>query len=975
MENPLIRKSQKGISAAEETKSRHISSFPIVAIGGSAGSFPAIESFFGNMPTDSGMAFVIILHLAPHVESKLSSVIQHYTSMKVVEATDGLVVEPNSVYIIPPNCDMGIHNRALLLLSTNISGIRQPIDYFFQSLADDQWNLAIAIVLSGMGADGETGIRMIKENLGLTIAQDPETAQYASMPLAAIDTNLIDFVAAPDEMPLKITQFMNHPVFDHEAAIDELRLSPKRNTAIQKIIMMLRTQTGNDFALYKKSTVVRRIDRRVAFHQFLDYSEYVDYLKEHPKEIQILLKELLIGVTKFFRDSAAFDSLKSSITELLSRKDENEPLRVWVAACSTGEEAYSIAMLLIECVTETKNFGARTIQIYATDLDQQALEHARIGMYHSNITADVSPQRLERFFRREEGRYQVKKEIRDIIVFASQNIIIDPPFIKLDLLCCRNLLIYFTAELQKKVIPLFYYSLNPDGIMFMGPAETIGGFVDMFAVVDPKWKLFRRKSGKIVLGNIAEFPFNFGRQQPRKFLDKITPEVNKRTIGDTFNKVLIDNFSPASVLINDKGDILYNNGNTGRFLELPRGETVVNNIYKLAKEEFQYAIGTGIEQALKAPAEIFSTIVMFHEGQDLVPIDVQCLAISEPEQHPLILIAFQQQALVSRATDLTVSGKDHKGMEMLKKELVFTKQKLTSTVERMDFSLEKLKLGNEELQSINEELQSTNEEALTTKEEMQSLNEELMTINIQYQSKAEELTLLNNDMKNLLDSTEVRTLFLDNDLKILRFTPSLRQIFNLIPSDVGRPIGHIVSNFETPLEENIIRKVIDTLAVEVVDLKLKDGDWYRLRVMPYRTLDNYISGAVLTLTPITDYKRIETGFEIAKRYLNQNIENITNPTAHLDNHGRIVVANSKFADFCNMQVDKLPLKTVDDLLNRHLNPDLISIIHQCLKQAETISRNFELDGSHSGVYLISATPVFETPHTTTFIIFTIHAQR
>jgi two-component system CheB/CheR fusion protein len=972
MENPLIRKSPKGISSGEKNKPGQKLSFPIVALGGSAGSFPAYESFFRNMPADSGMAFIVILHLAPHLESRISSVIQNYTSMKVIEATDGVVVEPDSVYIIPPNRDMGIHNRKLLLMATADKIIRQPIDYFFQSLANDQWNMAIAIVLSGMGADGETGVRMIKENLGLTIAQDPETAEFPSMPLAAIDTNVIDFVTTPEEMPLKIIQFMHHPIFDHQAATDGSHGSPKVNTAIQKILMMLRTQTGNDFALYKKSTVTRRIDRRVAFHQFLDYNEYVNYLTGHPEEIEALLKELLIGVTKFFRDIAAFESLKTNITELLSHKEENEPLRIWVAACSTGEEAYSIAMLVVECVTEAKRLGPKTVQIYATDLDRRALEHARIGMYHSNITADVSPERLERFFTKVEGRYQVKKEIRDIIVFAPQNIVKDPPFIKLDLLCCRNLLIYFTAELQKRIIPLFFYALNPDGIMFMGPAESLGAFGDMFTVIDPRWKLFRRKDGKIVLSNIVDFPFSFTKQAPTRALEKIRPETTNRTIGETFNKVLMERFSPASLLINDKGDILYNNGKTSRFLEFPRGETTVNNIYNLAKEEFQYAIGIGIEQALQSPGQTFSTIVMFQEGLDLHPIDVQCLAILEPEQYPSVIIAFQQQALLTRLKDLPVSNKDSQGTDQLKKELVFTKQKLSNTVERMDSSLEKLKLGNEELQSINEELQSTNEEALTTKEEMQSLNEELMTINIQYQSKAEELTLLNNDMKNLLDSTEVRTLFLDNDLRILRFTPSLRQIFNLIASDVGRPIAHIVSNFETPLEESMIRDVIDTLAVEVVDLKLKNGDWYRLRIMPYRTLDNYISGAVLTLIPITDYKRMESGLQVVRNYLSQHLEQTAEPTAHLDNHGKILVANQKFADFVDVSIDELPLKTIRDLLNPHSKEDLIGFINQSLQLAETISRQFELMGNHSGIYRLSATPVFETPNTTSFIIFAIH---
>jgi len=960
----------------DSEKKANAFSFPIIAIGGSAGSFSAYEKFFSQMPPDSGMAIVIIMHLDPLHKSQLVEVTQRYTSIPVIEAADGMDVEPDHVYIIPANKDMGIHNRKLLLLpASKLHGIRQPIDYFFQSLANDQWSQAVAIVLSGMGADGETGMRMIKENLGLTVVQDPDTADYDSMPLAAIGTNLIDFVLPPESMPLKIIQYLKHPVIAEEGN-KETRNSTRYINALQKILMLLRAHTGHDFSLYKNSTISRRIDRRVAYYQFTDYARYAAYLNDNPEEITTLFNELLIGVTKFFRDAAAFDSLKNSLIDIVRNKRAEEPIRIWIAGCSTGEEAYSVAMLLMESINEQKQMPIGKIQIYATDLDAPALAHARSGLYHENIAAEISPERLKQFFFREEDRYRVKKELRDMIVFAQQNLIKDPPFIKLDLVCCRNMLIYFTPELQKKIIPLFYYALNPDGIMFMGPAETIGGFTDLFRSADAKWKIFRRLEGKVTVGNIIDFPFHAVKQPSAHLIpDEVNMPKQKRPVTDLFNKVLIEKFLPPSVLVNERGDILYNNGNTGKYLQLPRGETVINNILKLAREELKYTLSSTLQQALLVDEIIVSENVSFRDDKLARIVSIKATAVREPGMAPLVLILFEDQGFIKRnkkdAGQLNLT--DNAALKEIKKELVYTKQQLITTVEEMEGSIEKLRMSNEELQSTNEELQSTNEESLTTKEEMQSLNEELMTVNSQYQAKAEELTRLNNDMKNLLDATEVCTLFLDNELNIVRYTPKVRHLFNLIASDIGRPISHVVSNFDQPVDVNYIREVIDTLTIKTSDIRTTANEWYRMRIMPYRTLDNYIAGVVVTLTPITDYKQMQSTLAALKEYSASILNETPQATLQLDKGLLITGANTAaLALFELFENDVLGLKA-DELFKQKWKTGVpAEILKRCLLERKEVSAAITVKGKQAKTFQLHAMPFLEQTDTTPLLILKIY---
>jgi len=921
-------------------------SFPIVGIGGSAGSFPSFEKFFTHLPADSGMAFVLIFHLDPHHKGQVSELIQNYTAMPVVEAHDGLVVEPDHVYIIPPNKDMGIHNRKLLLLKpAKPNGYQQPIDYFLQSLADDQWNKAVGIIFSGMGSDGETGIRMIKEKLGMAMAQDPDTAKYNSMPLTAISTNLVDYVLSPEEMPLKLIQYLNHPVLAEDAS-DQVRTAIENANSIQKILMLLRSQTGHDFSLYKKSTITRRIDRRIAFHQIPDYAAYVNFLRENPQEIDVLFNELLIGVTKFFRDAPAFESLKAKARELINKKGNGEPFRVWIAGCSTGEEAYSIAIQLIECMEEMNKGEWPKLQLFATDLDAEAIDHARTGVYFDNIMADVSSARLDKFFIKKDNTFQVKKELREMIVFAQHNLIKDAPFTRLDLLCCRNVMIYLTTELQKKIIPIFNYSLNVGGIMFMGPAETIGGFTEMFVSLDPKWKIYERKDGNALVGRMIDFPFHVARQYPLNTMkiDDVEKQVNKRSVADTFNRILLENFTPSSVLVNERGDILYSNGKTGKFLELPSGEAVMN-IHKMAREELRYVVGNIIHQARNQKGEVSINDIKLKDGDLVKLINLRATLLEETGLRGLVLVIFEDKGYLKKTGGRPkADDKSKVAVEELEKELVYTKQQLNSTIEQMETSLEELKSTNEELQSTNEELQSTNEESLTTKEEMQSLNEELMTINMQYQSKAEELTRINNDMKNLLDSTEIGTIFLDNKLDILRYTPQVRKLFNLIPSDVGRPITHVVSNFDNSGIEDEIKEVIETLANKEIEVKTKTNEWYRVRIMPYRTLDNFISGAVLTFTLVTGYKQLEHTLE----HMRQNIDVLTHlytdPLIRINENYDILSANQAFYDAFDIKEDALGKPFITSVSQFIKTEPLAKLLNKAKAGAGINSEDFVLAG-------------------------------
>lgn len=826
--------------------------FPVVGIGCSAGGLSALEKFFAYAPADSGMAFVVVQHLAPAHVSALPELLQRTTRMPVLEAKDGMRIEPDKVYVIPPNRDLSLlHDTLHLLDPFEPHGLRLPIDFFLKSLATDRKGMAIGVILSGMGSDGMFGLRAIKENAGLTLAQEPASASADSMPSAVIKAGLVDIIDVPEELPARIIAFLGHPALARQP---KSAAETATQSDLEKIIVLLRNRSGNDFSLYKTNTLLRRIERRIALHQLSDIASYVRYLRGNPPEIDLLFKELLIGVTNFFRDPAVWETLRSTVLPaLLAQQPTGKTLRAWVPACSSGEEAYTLAMTFKETLEQGELDRHFELLIYATDLDPDAVEKARGGRYPTNIAGDVSPERLARFFVEEANGYRIRKEIREMVVFAPQNIISDPPFTKLDILSCRNLLIYFRAQLQQKLLPLFHYALNPDGLLILGSAETVGNLSHRFAPADNKLRIFRRLDQPLSLSEV-EFPAGKARD-PRQPAG--TPLlIHVENIGQLTDQLIQQNYAPAAVLVNSDGDVLYISGRTGRYLEPAAGKFNMN-IHAMARDGLREALTGVIQRALREPQPIHlnGLQVGTNGGTQIVNVTVQALEKPDPLRGQVIIVFRDMEtpyprrkgrkSVVSEAT------------EALEQKLQQTREALQVTHEEMQTSVEELKSSNEELQSTNEELQSTNEELTTSKEEMQSLNEELQTVNAELQSKVSILTWEQNDMENLLNSTEIATVFLDKAMKLRRFTAHATHLFKLIPSDVGRPLSDVVTDLDYTKLTVDAQEVLNTLAFQEKEVGTHDGRCFRVRIMPYRTQDSVIDGVVITFTDISELKTLQ----------------------------------------------------------------------------------------------------------------------
>ena len=832
------------------------SDFLIVGIGASAGGLEALEQFFGNMPTNNGLAFVVIQHLDPTRVDIMPELLQRITTMKVLQANDGIKVKPNCIYVIPPNKSMSLLNGALHLFApVELRGLRLPIDIFFRSLADDRQEKSIGIILSGMGSDGSLGMKAIKEKNGTTLVQDPASAKYDSMPRSAIEAASADIVAPADKLPAKLIAFLKIiPVVNTDS-----NLESKNKSNLDKIIILLREQSGHDFSLYKKNTLFRRVERRMGIHKIDKIQNYVCFLQENPKETEILFKELLIGVTSFFRDTAVWERLKENVLpDLMNELPDGHVLRAWVAACSTGEEAYSLAIVFKEALEKINKHKKLTLQIFATDLDHDAIDKARKGSFSKKIADDVSPERISGFFTVEAEGYRVKNAIREMVVFASQDVIKDPPFTKLDILTCRNMLIYMESELQKKLMALFNYSLNPGGIMLLGTAETLGSHNDGFKELDAKLKIYKRSS-IIMPPELIDFPSSFYQNKAMKTEKKTSPKIveNIQTLAD---QILLQRFAPASVMVNDQGDILYITGRTGKYLEPVAGKANWN-IYAMAREGLDHELPGALRKAMQNfDAVIVRNIkIGTNGGTHFVDITVQ--RIENPNSiRGMIMIVFTDVSTVVEH-DVANPKKRQRSSTGRQKELEIelkrSNEETQSIREEMQTSQEELKSTNEELQSTNEELQSTNEELTTSKEEMQSLNEELQTVNIELQSKVSDFVRANDDMKNLLNSTEVATLFLDKDLNIRRFTDQVIKIFKLRNVDIGRPFTELVTDLQYPEIESHALQVIKTLISIETAIETHDKRWFNIRIMPYRTLDDRIDGLVITFSDISKPKKLE----------------------------------------------------------------------------------------------------------------------
>lgn len=878
--------------------------FYIVGMGGSAGSLEAFKQFFRNMPVNSGAAFVLISHLDPTHKGMMPELLQRYTKMKVFEAGDGMKVMPDCVYFIPSNKDMAIlHGILQLLEPTAIRGLRLPIDFFFKHLAQDQQEMAVGVILSGMGTDGTAGLKIIKEHLGMVMVQEPETASYDSMPRSAIDTGHIDYIAPVEVLPSKLLSYIKQSSSPHEEYIGT---EEKVLSTLQKISVLLRGETGNDFSLYKKNTILRRIERRMSVHGIATMKQYVRFLQDNPSEIDMLFKELLIGVTNFFRDPEAFELLKNTVVpDILKSKAKDRTARVWVPGCSTGEEAYSVAIIFSECMSKMKLKGDFKVQIFATDIDKAAIDKARQGIYPENIASDISTERLKHFFTKEDNRYQINKDIREMVVFAPHNVTMDPPFTKLDLVSCRNLLIYLTPELQKKLVALFHYSLKPNGVLILGTSETVGRATDLFSTADAKWKIYHRLQSLQTQAGTVDFAHFYREALPAE-RGGLKHAAESTSVTEIAHRLLLDDFTPPAVLINDQGDVVYIHGRTGKYLEPPVGKANMN-IFAMAREGLGIELPSAIREAKSKNKLITLKGIKVKTNGDFQYIDLTVKPVVQSGIQQLLYMLVFEDAAIPLKAEKTISGRgglSSRSKEInieLEKELKHTKELLQTTTEEMQLSQEELKSTNEELQSTNEELQSTNEELSSSKEEMQSLNEELMTVNAELQVKIDESTQAYSDMKNMFNRTEIATIFLDNDLNIRKYTPPVNEIFKVIQSDVGRPISHIVSNLQYDDIVADVRRVLDSLTYKEADIQTREGHWYNMRIMPYRTHNNAIDGVVINFIDITAMKEMEmaliekeTSAQKSRMLAEGIIATVREPLIILDADFKVVNANKSF---------------------------------------------------------------------------------
>jgi two-component system CheB/CheR fusion protein len=851
----------------------------IVGIGASAGGLEALEAFLSHVPTDSGLAYVVIQHMDPTHQGMLTDLLQRVTAIPVTQVTDGIAVRPNCVYVIPPNTDLSVEGSSLRLSApTAKRGLRLPIDHFFESLAERTAPPGIGVILSGMGSDGTVGLGAIKASGGATFVQDPTSAKFGGMPSSAIAAKVADKIAPADALPGLIMAGVHDAPRRTPSAAVAPAAPAETSGDLSEVFDLLLARTGRDFSQYKPNTVNRRLERRMSLRQIDQLATYVAYLRENPQEIDLLFKELLIGVTSFFRDPAEWDSLMEALAESLTSRAPSQVLRAWVAGCSTGEEAYAMAIICREALEAKSPSKSPAVQIFATDLDPDAINRARAGVYPASIAADISPERLKRFFIESEHGYTVSKSIRETVIFAPHDVTQDPPFTKLDVVSCRNVLIYLTPKAQRKLFPVFHYALKPGGLLFLGTSENVGKPGAHFAPAQGKARLFRRLdpapgAARVYLENRAR----------RTVATSAAPAAPAATAARAAfhgslqaeaERLLLEQFAPAAVLVNSTGDILFVSGRTGKYLEPAAGKANWN-LFAMAREGLRQELGAGFRKALRLQQSVTRRQVMVESarGDHAVDVTVQFIT-DEGILHGMLAVVFRDAATPRAKAAAPRAGAPVTAARVaeLTKELSQAQRDVRAGREHMQASQEELSTVNEELQSSNEELQSTNEELTTSQEEMQSMNEELQTLNQELQARVDTLSHLTNDMKNLLDKTEIATVFLDHKLCVRLFTAGSSRIFPLIAGDVGRPIMDFASALQYPAFADDAREVLRTLTVHEQPAATRDGGWVLVRIMPYRTLENTVDGVTITFSDITASRAREDQLRATQVGLEEHIE-------------------------------------------------------------------------------------------------------
>lgn len=832
---------------------RTTSYFLLVGVGASAGGLRPLTALLESLPDEAPLAVVVVIHMARRPESALPELLQARVNFTVVTATNDAVIEPRYVYVAPPGAQLRVLGGRLRVTPREATSTHVPdvIDTFFQSLALTTQHRCVGVILSGAGTDGAKGLRDMKQSGAITLAQVPDSAKYPSMPEAAIASGAVDAVLRPEEMGLELARLARHPVFRCDKprrAARDLQLSPED---AERVFSLLRQVSSVDFSHYKPPTIQRRLQRRLMLHRFGTLEEYLGFLQQNPSEVLNLYQDLLIHVTRFFRDSAAFDAFqKLVVPRLFSNRELGQPIRVWVPGCSTGEEPYSIAITLLEYVSERAE--SPLVQIFATDVSETALSRARAGIYPESISADVSPERLRRFFARVPGKYRITKAVRDLCVFARHDVTCDPPFSKLDLIVCRNLLIYLGTQLQKKLMNTFHYALKAHGALMLGTAETAGPQADLFERPDRKHSIYFKISGEPTALTASLFDYGVARHAPNTFV-RLLNGRKEDTVQTEANHILLERFVPPGVVVDAEGQIVQTRGHTGAFLELAPGDPSLN-VLKMAREGLLHGLRSALHEAQKTemPARREGLRLSGHGEQTLV--DIEVIPLPSAEESLKFFVCFQNRrgdttAILppSEQGSSRAPVEDAQRVQLLHQELEATRQNLHSMIQDLETANEELQSANEEILSSNEELQSTNEELDTAKEELQSTNEELNTVNEELHGRNEELSRLNSDLLNLLGSVQIAIVMVASDLRIRRFTPMAERVLNLIPADVGRPISHIKPNVDCPDLEELISDVIQNVASREREVHDRQGHRYVLRLRPYKDMESRIDGAVLAL--------------------------------------------------------------------------------------------------------------------------------
>ncbi len=914
--------------------------FPIIGIGASAGGLKALEEFFSKVPDSPNMAFVVVVHLTPEQPSLLSELLQKKTSLKITFAKDGEFVEINHVYIMPPKFEIKLYHRKIQLLESINKSLSLPIDSFFHSLAKDIQKQAVGIVLSGTGTDGTKGITEIKASDGLVLVQSEETAEFKGMPGSAIQAGVADMILPPEEMPQIIAQYLKSSTH----LIKKETQEQEKKAWLDKVLNILRNQTSYDFSPYKSNTIQRRINRRMALNQINSYKDYINYMRKESNEIDALFNELLIGVTSFFRDKESFDTLKTKgFPSAFEYVPENSSFRVWVPACSTGEEVYSLAITIKEYLEITSR--QVNLQLFGTDINKHAITKAREGTFPANIAADVGKKRLEKYFIKEGNYFRINDEIRNLVVFSVQNVLKDPPFSRLNMISCRNLLIYLNPETQKKLIPLFHYILKPSGLLMLGSSETTGEFSYLFESLDQKWKIFRRKEVPDTVRDKVNFPSESTFHEQKEQQVSESSRHNKENFAHITKEAILKQFAPKGILVDAEGNILHIEGRLGKFLEQPNGPPT-NNILDQAKEGLYIELAAALRKAKNNDELVSRQNIHIKNNNETLVINLYVSPqMKHDDQQKCYLIVFEEIDEPEINTRDKSATFDSSKMEELERELQINRENHKITVEE-------LKSANEELQSSNEELQSTNEELESSKEELQSFNEELQTVNAELQSKVEELSTSRDDMYNLLNSREIATIFVDNNILIRRFTDEATKIINLINSDLDRPLEHILTNLTYKNLKEDILDVLIKLVPKEREVQTKDGQWYSMRIMPYRTTDNRIEGAVLTFVSINEQKETqkkleelvdekEKILELAKKVFDMNNKALV----VLDNNSTIVLANKAFSNLTGLKQNEINGKNILDFMPNFISGiDLKTHLKNSLEQSENFTTDaFEIE--------------------------------